>query len=201
MADISGIPRKPTEKEDWSVTRRWGGGLSPAYSAGGGGGTSYSERTTTPSMERPEMGESPTYTAPKMDQKRLGELSRIAMGAPMARHRMGLREALRKAGYSDNPNVKAMMTGRALAGYGQGISDIRAGAHKEAMAEYMPEFQAASNKASLEFQAEVSKQRTDFLADMQEYMGTMTERTTEGTGDEGTRQGGSSDWYKRLRGF
>jgi len=135
--------------------------------------------TMTPTMERPTMGAMPTYAAPKVSEKRLGELQRIAMGAPMARHRMGLSEALRKSGYSENPMVRAMEKEKALAGYGRGISDIRAGAQREAMAEYMPEYQAEVAKAGLEYQAGVEKTRAAFLADMQQYMGTMKKEVTE----------------------
>ena len=132
----------------------------------------------TPTMEMPTMGGMPTYTAPEVSEQRLGELTRKAMGAPMGRQRMALSEALRKSGYSDNPNVRALQKEKALSGYGQGISDIRAGASREAMQQYQPEFQAQVTKSGLEYQAAAERTRASFLADMQRYMTTMQKETT-----------------------
>jgi len=143
---------------------------------------SYTPTTTTtsmtPTMEMPTMGGMPTYTAPEVSEQRLGELTRKAMGAPMGKQRMALSEALRKSGYSDNPNVRALEKEKALSGYGQGISDIRAGASREAMQEYQPEYQAAVTKAGLEYQTAAESTRSKFLADMQKYMTTMKQETT-----------------------
>jgi len=191
MADISGIPRKPVEKEDWSVTRRDGGGLSQPMSVGSAPSSSYTQRV--PTMDKPTMGDYGKFEVPTMDQARLRELTRKSMGTQMSRQRMGLRDALRKAGYSDSPTMRGMLTEKALSGYGKGISDIRVGAQREAMAGYMPEYQAKVAGAQAEFGADVATQRTEFLADMQEYMGTM--KQTEGYDTPRPRSGVS---YGRI---
>jgi len=118
----------------------------------------------------PTMGDLPEYMTPTMDRARISELTELGMGAPMGRLKEGLNRALLEARYSTNPMVRAMARKRALSGYGTGISDVRTGAHREAMGEYMPEFQAKLSKSQAEYQAKIQKIRDQFQSDIQDYI-------------------------------
>lgn len=117
-----------------------------------------------PEYLMPEMGALPQYEMPEMDRARIGELTELGMGAPMGRLKEGLSRALLEARYSTNPMVRAMARKQAMSGYGGGISDIRTGAHRGAMAEYMPEFQAQVGKTQVEYQAGIGKMQSEFQA-------------------------------------
>lgn len=117
-----------------------------------------------PEYLMPEMGALPQYEMPEMDRARIGELTELGMGAPMGRLKEGLSRALLEARYSTNPMVRAMARKQAMSGYGGGISDIRTGAHRGAMAEYMPEFQAQVGKSQVEYQAGIGKMQSEFQA-------------------------------------
>ncbi len=119
---------------------------------------------TYPEYLMPEMGTLPQYEMPEMDRARIGELTELGMGAPMGRLKEGLSRALLEARYSTNPMVRAMARKAAMSGYGGGISDIRTGAHRGAMAEYMPEFQAQVGKSQVEYQAGIGKMQSEFQA-------------------------------------
>lgn len=118
----------------------------------------------------PTMGALPEYTMPKMDRARIGELTELSMGAPMGRLKEGLNRALLEARYSTNPMVRAMARRQALSGYGGGITDVRTGAHREAMGEYMPEYQSQLAKSQAEYQTKTQRIRDQFQSDMQDYI-------------------------------
>jgi len=140
---------------------------SGSMSAGGGmGNISY----TAPTMPMPTMGALPTYNAPEMDRARISELAELSMGAPMGRLKQGLNRAMIEARYSNNPNIRNLARKSALSGYGSGVADIRAGAQREGMAGYMPEFQAAQSKAGAEYAAGVGQVNTKYQADMNAYL-------------------------------
>lgn len=127
----------------------------------------------TPTTDMPRMGAYPEYIMPEMDRSRISELTELSMGAPMGRLRQGLNRALIESRYSTNPNVRGLARKRALSGYGEGIADIRTGAHREALSEYMPEFQAATGKAAMEYQGGIGRINTIFQAAMNNYFRTM----------------------------
>jgi len=126
----------------------------------------------------PKFGALPEYLAPKINEARVSSLQEKAMGAPMGQLRRGLQQSLTSSRYIENPAVRAMMERETLGGYGAGISDIRTGAGREAMSMYMPEFQAAGQKAASEYSAGVGKVQSQFQADLSEYLKRGTQTTT-----------------------
>jgi len=126
-----------------------------------------------PTMDKPTMGEYPGYVQPEVDQARISELAEIGMGAPMGRLKRGLNSALIEARYSDNPTIRDLSRKSALEGYGSGIADVRLGAHRTAMSEYAPEFQADVTRAGTEYASGVNRTNAQFQADINEYFKTM----------------------------
>jgi len=126
----------------------------------------------------------PEYGIPERDEGRISELKEKAMGVPMSRLRRALNRALVESRYSTNPIVRAQARKQALAGYGEGIGSILAGAGREARAEYAPEYQAQVAKTAAEYGASIQKKQTEFAADWQDYFSTgkksqsTTQRTT-----------------------
>lgn len=154
-----------------------GGNTMPYGGAGNLGNLSYTAPTmpmpvmgelpamgALPEYKTPEMGALPEYKAPEMDRARISELAELGMGAPMGRLKQGLNAALIESRYSTNPNIRNLSRKSALAGYGSGIADIRAGAQREGMAGYMPEFQAAQAKAGAEYGAGVGQTMSQYQA-------------------------------------
>jgi len=142
------------------------------------GGATSSENMSNisylePTGEAPSLGEYPTYVQPEFDKKRISELTELAAGAPMGRLKQGLDRGLIEARYSDNPNIRNLARKAVLSGYGSGLTDVRSGAHKEAMSEYMPEYQASLTAADTEYQTGVNRVNTQYEADLNNYMRTM----------------------------
>ena len=166
----TGIQRQPFG----TLSERMG---SSSYGGGRSGGGVFSlgasESYLTPTMPKPTIGDMPAYNMPEMDRGRISELAELEMGAPMGRLRRGLNRSLIESRYSDNPNVRAASRKEALSGYGTGISDIRTGAHRTALSEYMPEFQAATQKAGAEYAGGINRMNLQFQSDMNEYLKTM----------------------------
>lgn len=141
----------------------------------------YGQRTTfepATGIPKPTMGEFPEYMMPEIDRGRISELQELSMGAPMGKLRRGLSETALGARSIENPMVRAQMMRSLMSGYGTGISDIRAGAGREAMGMYMPEFQAAGQKAAAEYQTGVGGVQAQFQADLADYMRRGSQITT-----------------------
>lgn len=130
----------------------------------------------------PVMGGLPAYNLPEMNRGRIGELTELGMGPGMGKLREGLSRALLESRYSTNPNVKAMGMKSALSGYGTGITDIRSGASREALNQYMPEYAAQIGKSQSEYQTNVQRVRDQFTADLENYFkkGTQVQTPIEG---------------------
>lgn len=141
-------------------------------------GSSTSTTTFTPTGIKPRIGALPSYALPKMDRGRISELTELGMGQPLGKLRRGLNRALIESRYSGNPNVRGLQKRQALSGFGTGIGDIRTSAHRTAMGEYMPEYQASLGKSAAEYQAGVNRVSQQFQADMSAYLKMMKQRTT-----------------------
>ena len=138
----------------------------------GGGSNPGTVSTWRPyqNAQAPQLGDVPEYILPQYDNARVNSLASKAMAGPLGRLRRGLDSALVEARYSDNPNVRANATREALAGYGEGLSDIRSGATREAQSLYAPEYQAQINRTGSMFQAENQKMFAQFRSDMEDYI-------------------------------
>ncbi len=123
-------------------------------------------------MTPPPMGPMPEFKLPQRDEARIGSLTQKAAGPGLRELRKGMREA--QGRYYENPNVRRMTLRDAMAGYGMGIEKVMAGARREAQAEYEAEFQPQMTKATMEFQAQVDQQLSQYQNAWKEYLFRMT---------------------------
>ena len=107
---------------------------------------------------------------PEYDQDRVSQLANERMAVPLGRLRKGLSSALLESRYSTNPNVRANARRQALAGYGEGLSSIRAGATREAQSIYQPEYAAQVTRSGAEFSQANQRANIQFQADMNDYI-------------------------------
>ena len=168
-----------------TTTRTSAYGSSPSYSGRQSSSLPYGTKSTWQPGEgntMPVMGGLPAYNIPEMNRGRIGELTELGMGPGMGKLREGLSRALLESRYSTNPNVKAMGMKSALSGYGTGITDIRSGASREALNQYMPEYAAQIGKSQSEYQTNVQRVRDQFTADLENYYkkGTQVQTPIEG---------------------
>lgn len=166
---------------------------SSASSGGVGSNIPYGSKSywqPKTGMSKPTMGALPEYMMPTIDQGRISELTEKAMGGQMGKLRRGLSSAELGTRGITNPNVRAQMLRELLSGFGEGISDVRTGAGREAISQYMPEFQAATQKAGAEYQAGVSRVQSQFQADLADYMkrGIQTTTPVQGRYEGSTRK-------------
>ena len=153
------------------------------YSMDGGGGDrkGYGDMSyLTPTMARPEMGDLPEYNLPEIDEGRISSLTERGMGTALGRLDRGFNRGLVEARYSTNANVRDMSRRNLMQGRGEGIANIRTGAQNNAMAQYMPEFQAKVNKSGAEYQAGVNRVNNQFQADTNNYISSQAKISSSG---------------------
>ena len=113
--------------------------------------------------------------------RRIRSLAQTRSAAGRRALREGLREAITRAGRAENPNVAALVTRQALAGYGRGLGEVVTGA------------QEVARKEQREQQAlEIQRQQTIFSAAMQDYMARFGRTTSQVQSDLNTGFGISS---------
>lgn len=152
-----------------------------SYSGGQASSIPYGKTSTwkpSPDVPMPTMGELPDYESPEFDEDRVSELTELGMGSQLGRLRRGLGMGMQEARYSDNPMVRAESRRRVLEGYGTGLADARTGAHKSAMSEYAPEYQASLSKAQAEYQAKLNKINVEYQTGLQKYFSSGSQTTT-----------------------
>lgn len=117
------------------------------------------EHPTLPTFEPLEY---PKYEPPTRDLERVKKLTQEA-AAPQLR---GLRTEVQRAmgkRYA-NPNVARMTLREALAGYGQGLESVMAGARAAGRSAYETEYAPLAEKARVEYQTGVSKAQQEWEA-------------------------------------
>lgn len=211
---------------EFGGTGAWEGGGS---SSGGnvtnarqGGGTIDNSPFNAPPA--PTYTEPATYVAPeayKAPEWREADIEAKTQrkAAPGLR---ALRAQMQKVsgGYYENPNIKRMTLREALAGYGQGVENVVAGAETGAEAEYAREYGTlvdttktnygtALLKSQMDYQGGLTKSQMDFQAKLAEYQNTYKSlysdymaRTygtgTSGTGTSGKKTAGGGSGVKWL---
>ena len=145
---------------------------TPRSSGRTSGGTVGNVQTWLPAggAQAPTLGPAASYMMPEYDQDRVSQLANERMAVPLGRLRKGLSSALLESRYSTNPNVRANARRQALAGYGEGLSSIRAGATREAQSIYQPEYAAQVTRSSAEFSQANQRANIQFQADMNDYI-------------------------------
>lgn len=149
--------------------------------------SSSGSRSTTSTQTFVPSGPAPTYEAgkfsgPEYDEDRISALSQRFQAPGVRRLRREVRSAT--GGSYDNPNVKRMVLRDALAGYGQGLESVTAGAYKSALGQYGQEYGRAWDTAMTNFQAQESAKAQNFSSAMEAWQktGTTVRKTGSGVG-------------------
>lgn len=146
-----------------AISRPYGGtstgssGVMPRQT----GGTATMERIA-PNMARPELA-----ATPAVDEARIRRLTQTRSAAGQRALRAALREQILSASYQENPNVAAMISRKAMEGFGQGIAETYTRAQREATAE---EYRDRQTK--------IQRDQAVFNAAMQDYMARFGTKTT-----------------------
>lgn len=192
----------PDYKAPYSPSQSWNPPSAPSTSrstrrssGGSGSGDSSSTSTTswTPSGAAPTMAAG-TFNAPKFDEKRITSLAQRFQAPAVRRLRTEVRRAQGEA--YDNPNAKRMVLRDALAGYGQGLENVAAGAYKSAIGQYNTEYGHAYNAAMTNFNSQENARRGSFDAALRawEKSGTTTTTSSTSSGSGGGAGGGSGGY-------
>lgn len=152
MGSDTYLPSGPSIVEQMSA-------MGPHYSAianpsgisRSGGGTTM---PVAPGIDMPSFGD-----VPAIDETRIKRLTQTRSAAGQRALRSALRESLLQATYQDNPNVAAMISKKALSGFGQGVAEVYEKAQRQATSE---EYR--------DRQMQFAKQQAVFNAGMQDYL-------------------------------
>lgn len=117
--------------------------------------------TAMPTLNLPTYEAPAPFVAPERDENRLRSLRQKAAGSGVRKLRNMTRAAI--SGTRGMPaQVRRMTLREALAGYGEGISDVMSGASKEAQSEYNTEYAQKYNEAAMNYQGQVSAAQTNY---------------------------------------
>lgn len=97
----------------------------------------------------------PAYKQPKYDQEKIGLYTQQQMAPGLARMRRGLNSS--GAMYSENPSERDAMYRQAMAGYGQGLGELQAGATRAAQGLYSQEYAGLENQAMRDYERGASQ--------------------------------------------
>jgi len=123
----------------------------------------------------PPIPDYPALNIPEWDTGKVKTKTQAAAAPGLRRLRGEVRKA-QMASY-DNPNVKRMTLRDALAGYGEGIENVLAGARRQAISEYEAEYAPQVSKAQAEWQANISRINNNFQAAWRDYMNRVAQQT------------------------
>lgn len=160
----------------WEMPKRRSGGTYLVPGAQRNVGTRTVQRVEfDPEAVMPELN-IPTFEAPEFDDRAVrAKAQRIA--GPQIRRLRDVIQAAAARNY-ENPNVRKMTLRQALAGYGQGLGDVMTGAHREAQAEEMQEYQTQYGEALQNWNARVAAANRVYDSAFQKYLAS-AKRTTE----------------------
>lgn len=128
-----------------------------------------------PKFKEPEMGEMPIFEAPEYDKEEVSKRAQKYAAPGVRKLRGAVQQAMTRR--FDNPNLRRMSLRDALAGYGEGLENVMAGAQKSATAEYAQEYayqyrtsgmnyQTAVQTVRDKYQGQMVSRRMDFEAEM-----------------------------------
>jgi len=169
----SGGTAKSTGKDPWAYagpndpffTR----GLEESASAKASSGLrgAYNQLANKPQSPMPTLTV-PTYTAPVRDEARETQLAQKAAAPGLRAMRSSVTRAMTTN--EANPNARRMSLREALAGYGEGLEKVMAGAATTGANKYEREYSDQAEQAKINYQNEVNRRNTEFSAAMQDYM-------------------------------
>ena len=142
---------------------KWGGKKS------GRGDTSQYGITmpVAPDMAMPSFGD-----VPAVDEARIRRLTQTRSAAGQRALRSALRENILSASYQDNPNVGAMITRKAMEGFGQGIAETYTRAQQQATGEEYRDRQMGFAKQQAVFQGAMADYMARFGRTTEQYTDT-----------------------------
>lgn len=114
-----------------------------------------------PVYEEAVMGEMPTFTAPEYDESAIAKKTQKYAAPGVRKLRTAAQESMAKN--FDNPNVKSMTLKSALAGYGEGLESVMAGAGRQASAEYAQEYAYKYKESGMNYQTAVQAVRDKYV--------------------------------------
>jgi len=129
----------------------------------------------------PKGSQFPTFQGPKWDEGELRKRTQKAAAPGLRAMEMKVQQAM--ARYYENPNVRRMVLRDTLAGYGIGISNIRAQAERTARADYSADYSRMYSEAMNTFQRDLSKlqaQSTQVSSQQQVYTKSAYDKLTGG---------------------
>lgn len=114
------------------------------------------------SFKLPDFGETPQFLPPQIDDTRVSQLAQQIASPEIRRLRRGLSQSLTRR--ADNPAVQAMIRGRSLEGFGQGLEGITSASRTAALQQALPEFRAEQEATRFGAETERSRQMAEFEA-------------------------------------
>ncbi len=175
-------PEKSTSRV--SSVRTGAGAVSGDYSS--------SQTWAPPSEAMPTM-EAGRFDAPEFDDRQVSKYSQQFAAPNIRRMRDTVQAAMSAA--EDNPNVAAMKGRATLAGYGQGLENVMAGAYGQALTKYNQEYSRMYNERMTNFNAAENVKRQNFQAAVNSWMkrGTATSSRTSSGARATTTSGAPTD--------
>ena len=124
---------------------------------------------SVPKYEAPEVGSfnAPSYSLPQMNQGVISSYRQKAAAPGLRGLRNQLREGLARTSAMgrDNPFAAKQQFKAGLAGYGEGLSGVMAQAGRQAMEQYMPEYQAQVGASQMKYKTDYDRSRSIWEAD------------------------------------
>jgi len=136
---------------------------------------------TTSKTVYPKGAQFPTFQGPKWDEGELKKRTQKAAAPGLRSLEMKVQQAM--ARYYENPNVRRMVLRDTLAGYGIGISNIRAQAERTARADYSADYSRMYSEAMGTYQRDLTKlqeQATKVSSQQQVYTKSEYDKLTGG---------------------
>jgi hypothetical protein len=146
------------------------GYLEGGSTSGGGGaaGGQYPLSVAPQTVPRPNAPAMPVYQAPEWDEGAIKSLTRKKAAPQYTKLREAV-QAATSASRFENPNVQKMTLRSALAGYGEGIGDIAAGAESAAQSEYARQYATEQQESLVNYQANLQRTMQDWQNAMDIY--------------------------------
>lgn len=105
----------------------------------------------------------PAYKQPKYDQGQIGLYTQQQMAPGLARLRRGFQSSV--GGYTDNPAERDRMLREAMAGYGQGLGELQAGATNAAQGLYAQQYAGLEKQAGMDYETAMQNWQLKQLAE------------------------------------
>jgi len=131
-----------------------------------------------PEGPAPTLGPAAEFAKPEFDERAIAKLAQRKAAPGVRRLRQSMQQVF--AAPFKNPAARGMTLRDALSGYGQGLTNVMAGAESQARAEYGQEYQTEYQAAVMGYEQEQRRMMAEFNAAWNNYMKQYTTATTTG---------------------